>query len=475
MMVFKKSGRFAVVIEFVEKFDALDKSCDICGDVGFTELLSICSQCNISHEHIYCRKIPWEGVMETWICEECHRVNKTTCLKPVHSEVSSDRTWGNMKNHGHTKVKYISLEEVIQMRSASYRKNSESKPPLGSNTATKMVCAYKKCFSFAAGGQLKAHGSKKMLLSSMKQNQMLSKGVDLYAPLVDIDGEKRESLDATLKFDRYLPNHPALYPTWKGSFRIHSDIAPDQFCDGLWAHPASKVHSKAYQFSKQMPEALHFRFLHRHKLWGDLFEDDVPDGLDIGLYFFSHAESSGASYTCLLEYLEIHDLFMRSSINGVELLIFTSKHLHGDSQKINERFFLWGFFRNLAPTKVALEVPYLENSEVDTEVNMLAGVDHSASTAYEAIDMDIDMLGGQSIGRTDIHVSQPKSKRLQEAEDSPRIFSILKSELVFECMLHNSFAKFSNFADGMHIPPGFSEADRLKIKKNTEGAEKSVI
>ncbi|XP_059443236.1 uncharacterized protein LOC132175344 isoform X3 [Corylus avellana] len=48
------------------------KVCDICGDVGREESLSICSKCYDGAEHIYCMRVKLDKVPEgDWMCEEC--------------------------------------------------------------------------------------------------------------------------------------------------------------------------------------------------------------------------------------------------------------------------------------------------------------------------------------------------------------------------------------------------------------------
>ncbi|EOY12442.1 Uncharacterized protein TCM_030957 isoform 2 [Theobroma cacao] len=47
-----------------------DKVCDICGDVGFQELIITCSQCSIGH-HKYCKQALAMDALEDWACEAC--------------------------------------------------------------------------------------------------------------------------------------------------------------------------------------------------------------------------------------------------------------------------------------------------------------------------------------------------------------------------------------------------------------------
>ncbi|XP_021737458.1 uncharacterized protein LOC110703962 isoform X2 [Chenopodium quinoa] len=189
-----------------------------------------------------------------------------------------------------------------------------------------------------------------------------SSGVNVYAkPQPNkVDSKARDSLSVTMVLDSYLPNHPAMSPTWKGAFKIASDLLPCSVFDEIQAHPPCKVHSKVYKLSKQFPKILPFEMLPRKNSWVDFFEDDVPSELDIGLYFFTPrmSNSNGGSnldvtstvgheqcYSPLLECLDIHEQLLRTQIDGVELFVFSSKHLPEDSRKINRKFFLWGLLR----------------------------------------------------------------------------------------------------------------------------------
>ena len=53
------------------------KICDICGDIGYEEMLVICSKCNEGAEHIYCKQTLLEAVpTEDWLCEGCNLKQK---------------------------------------------------------------------------------------------------------------------------------------------------------------------------------------------------------------------------------------------------------------------------------------------------------------------------------------------------------------------------------------------------------------
>ncbi|KAL9239451.1 hypothetical protein vseg_013773 [Gypsophila vaccaria] len=240
----------------------------------------------------------------------------------------------------------------------------------------------------------------------------------------------RESLGVVFELDRYLLNHPAEFPTWKGRFKVtqDDDVLRCRSFDGVQAHPPCKVHRKVYNLSKQLPETLHFELLPRLNFWGDLFEDDAPCALDIGLYFQSPKSIS------LLKFLDDNDKLLRCQIDCVELFVFSSRHLPEDSQKINKKLFLWGIFRS---------------SEDDME----------SSRGQSCEDMEIDMAGGCEVGTIDKVVPKPskdttpvttvpaltpiKIEGLDSTEPvCPLTSSYHPDQLEFEKELQRSFDRF---------------------------------
>ncbi|XP_022775820.1 uncharacterized protein LOC111317637 isoform X2 [Durio zibethinus] len=146
-----------------------------------------------------------------------------------------------------------------------------------------------------------------------------------------------------------FPNYPALEPTWCGSFEILDSVSRSEFFDGCLAHPPGKVHHKALEFSKPMPGVLLCTLLPGSDVWVDVFHDDCPNLEDVSLYFFPDSyERSKQQYTHLLGHMETQDLVIRSCVDGVELLIFSSTRLHGDLCGLKLKLkFLCGVCRHL--------------------------------------------------------------------------------------------------------------------------------
>ncbi|KAL2935417.1 PHD and RING finger domain-containing protein 1 [Bienertia sinuspersici] len=207
------------------------------------------------------------------------------------------------------------------------------------------------------------------------------------------DSKGRESPKVTLVFDSYLPNHPATSPTWKGTLKIMNDVLPCSSFDEIQAHPPCKVYSKAYKLSKQLPKTLYYEMLPRQNTWADLFKDYVPGELDIGLYFF-HAMTSNVNgdYSSLLEYLDGHDLLLRTCINGVELFAFSSKHLP-EASRVKHKFAV-----------ASGEAPVAMVDPVHSSLT------ESISKEFDAEDMDVDMIGGHEVGKVDVIIPKHKDR-----------------------------------------------------------------
>uniref|UniRef100_A0A803M0U0 AIPP2-like SPOC-like domain-containing protein n=1 Tax=Chenopodium quinoa TaxID=63459 RepID=A0A803M0U0_CHEQI len=252
------------------------------------------------------------------------------------------------------------------------------------------------------------------------------------------DPKGRESPKVTMVFDSHLPNHPAMSPTWRGTFQITNDVGLCNIFNDIQAHPPCKVHRKVYQVSKQFPKTLALNMLPQRNYWVDIFEDNVPGELHIGLYFLpprlSNMNGGLPASTCdleqryysLLDYLDEHDYLLRTSFDEVELIIFSSKHLPEDSCKIHQKSFLWGVLRpsvaKLGASKTTIPA---QNSEVTDEITELSRtkslsarddavhssysqqVQQPMSEEHEAEDMVVDMLGGSELDNIDIVVPKP--------------------------------------------------------------------
>ncbi|KAG4392532.1 hypothetical protein GLYMA_04G163100v4 [Glycine max] len=190
---------------------------------------------------------------------------------------------------------------------------------------------------------------------------------------------------------------PSSFPAWRGQFQILQTAVSSEFYDGLEAQPPCIVNKKAYKFSTEMPSVLQLESLPVLNALTDIFQDNSPRLQDIALYFFPSELTERKNLDSILKFLNAEKSMLRSYINGVELLVFTSNQLDMDSKgaiaAVNAGHFLWGMFRQKKIDKAIERVPDME-----------------------PVDMDIDMIGGKDVvERADVvRNCKPKSASLME-------------------------------------------------------------
>ncbi|KAJ9560058.1 hypothetical protein OSB04_005218 [Centaurea solstitialis] len=153
--------------------------------------------------------------------------------------------------------------------------------------------------------------------------------------------------------EKNRPYVPALYASWNGSFYLPK--GHESFNDVFKAHPPANVHKKVYAALKKMPESIHFELVPKHEVWMDMFPNYCPDNDDIGLYFFPRFKNRSEHSNSIMDFLWRKDLLMRSSVDGVDLLVLSSRLLQPHSQEFEGDYFLWGVFRRPNILKKAVE------------------------------------------------------------------------------------------------------------------------
>uniref|UniRef100_A0A251L3V6 AIPP2-like SPOC-like domain-containing protein n=1 Tax=Manihot esculenta TaxID=3983 RepID=A0A251L3V6_MANES len=496
----------------------LEKPCDICGDLGYSELIITCTNCGIARQHVYCMRVCRHEVPEVWICEDCipeegtfgrNENFKDSCITVRHdvaigggsAKVYGDSGWHRARHCKRLKpvetgkVKFLSTEEVIKLSSGAaktafsskanlgYRPNSSSavspvklkpnpriissglmKPPgfgriqvdsstsqqapiiskekkpianpvkehdckAASSSLKEKFCLEQKMTSIRPDEEVKT--SKANLLAKVVKNCYSNgavKEVNTCNANAQEDANKQLGSDScpVAEFKTtdelrspstkiLLPNlrsyFPSLCATWKGGFKFFDTTAPGKYYGGFQAQPPCIVNRKAYDFSQTMPIVLQVELLPQHRVWEDLFQNDYPDFRDIALYFLPSAIIQRSKDNCasLFKLMEIRNSVMRSCINDVELIIFTSNLLHGDLQSVIERssaeHFLLGVFRHVKSDTIPLQHHF------------------ASKECSETVDMEIDMEGGQALGRVDVvvakepHHLQSSAVKLSDAAD----------------------------------------------------------
>ncbi|KAG8379255.1 hypothetical protein BUALT_Bualt07G0069600 [Buddleja alternifolia] len=255
-------------------------------------------------------------------------------------------------------------------------------------------------------------------LPQTKAKSLIKAPPSSYAPPVTISGKRPyfikggnkctttelETCNATNVNNNFLPDFSA---SWMGCFSIQDDLIHGKLNYQIQALPPSQVRKKVYEFSKKMPKILHFQLVPVKKLWINLFRDYFPDRRDIGLYFVPSDRVRCEDYFNLLESISKKNMALRKQIDDVELLVFTSKLLPVDCQCLGGKYFLWGLFHRV-------------RRDLDT-MGLKLSVQSSEDANCEEVDMDIDMIGGVDVGRTDVPVQREllREKQHVKPENSP--------------------------------------------------------
>ncbi|KAK1374249.1 hypothetical protein POM88_030442 [Heracleum sosnowskyi] len=191
-----------------------------------------------------------------------------------------------------------------------------------------------------------------------------------------------------------FPTNCSTDASWMITFRLKDERTTSIY---LGAHPASHAPAKLKQFSEEMPKVLEFECCSYEDFLRTVFKGCDPDEEDIGLYFFPDNVNRSDEYSFLLEQLS-GQFFLRSCIDEVDLLLFSSKVLQKDNSEWYKHDFLWGMFRHChGKLRSAMEGTVVE-------------------------DMEIDMLGGNIVGTVDVVI--PKQSLDSNSAKIPRDFDL---------------------------------------------------
>ncbi|OIW15426.1 hypothetical protein TanjilG_12280 [Lupinus angustifolius] len=404
---------------------------------------------------VYLTSIP-----EDWICESCQSTNDTASPSKVNQDCGRQ---ASKRRRGITtgKVKFIPEDEVIKLSSGNLP--VKHRPGTSTFLTQKTSVGSKNVISKTPSMALKSNYSKSKLprigvhrnsatdkhahLSQSKgpvkeyrlENQQLlitpmPGGILCAVSECNKSIEKSDLQSIQENFNLHRKFLPSSIATWRGQFQIGEAAASSKVYDGFKAQPPCTVNSKAYKFSTTMPSLLQLKSLPTLNVLTDVFQNDCPTLQDIALYFFplDHIERYRENFNSIFEFMNAEKLMLSSVIDGVELMVFTSNELHvisrGTIATVNEdkKDFLWGVFRRIKIHKGNEIQPVKE--PVETDADMIRGkeVNIDRSADMDAVDMDIDMIGGKDVaGRID-HVKKDLFQRssttlLQESGCSSRL------------------------------------------------------
>ncbi|KAM7266802.1 hypothetical protein ACFE04_008968 [Oxalis oulophora] len=223
------------------------------------------------------------------------------------------------------------------------------------------------------------------------------------------DAAKKKLLLNPKKREHYFPSCPSTSVAWRGAFQIRDSVSgrlgePYRY---FKAQPPWRIQKKAYELLESMPLMLQVKLIPHGRLWPKMFSPRLlPDLGDIALYLFpsdSHcAYKSEENLASLFELMDSQKSAMLTCIDGVDLIIFTSKQLHIDAQylmkHIKAEHFLCGVFYHRkkieSVKKKQVEIPYPFGSAPDCH--------QTSMDDSRVIDEEIDIVGGkETVGQVE--------------------------------------------------------------------------
>ncbi|XP_020551327.1 uncharacterized protein LOC105168837 isoform X1 [Sesamum indicum] len=403
--------------------------------VGFSFLFVFHSIINNLHLR-YCMKILLEEHCDDWLCEDCESVSKprsaaSTLSRELPSlsklansvevndgailharakkwlnesrKVSSD--WEKKVATG--KTKYILAEEAIKLSSGAMKSLSNLKvsqrssllqPKGGNRSRRSSIRPLTEHISFSQQDLYK-RASLKLKTQRLGNTEICQLQKQQSKKLTGGNGCTPVQLRSD--FERHSWT-PALSTSWKGSFCIHDDLKHAELNLQIEGHSPSQVRRKVYRFSKQMPEVLHFELVSCKIFWKIFFQEYLPDGRDIGLYFFSSDRERSDDYISLLETISVENLALRKQFDDVELLVFTSKLLPVDCQRWEGKYFLWGVFHRLKQDSTACLGNRGAKFSLMPSLNANYGCNQGDD--HQEVHMDMDLLSGVNVGKMEVPV-----------------------------------------------------------------------
>ncbi|KAH9722159.1 hypothetical protein KPL70_006645 [Citrus sinensis] len=376
------------------------KPCDICGDGGWPEQIATCYLCKSAREHIYCMKFLLFSRPIVWFCEECRSIKGQVLPKSVVQELchgaltSTDISSRDLRQSvGGPNVK-LSTQSNLHSNHACQTDTLTTK----SNGTPRFETSLSKLSPQEVNADPSVSHCNPLLggieeIHSITQQQVpqtskelkgknwivckeepveileamgsrVEVAADITPPpsvnaLPIISSGKKFSLASSQSFDIQTsnldpndePDNSFLltsYAIWCGSIEMLSLDTSSKFYDGFWAYLPCKIHRKVLEFSKEMPGVISCSSVPCCNISLEVFQNDMPNIDDIALIFFpGNFQRSKEQYDSLLELLEMRDLVLKSCINGVELLIFSSKILQANSSGFKLGSFLWGVYHEV--------------------------------------------------------------------------------------------------------------------------------
>ncbi|CAN4114144.1 unnamed protein product [Withania somnifera] len=158
-----------------------------------------------------------------------------------------------------------------------------------------------------------------------------------------------------------LPAQPVIDPISRGCFIFNKG---SESSINILAHLSNKACERVVVAANRLPVKLDVNILAKSDIWPSSFLRLPPTDSSIALYLFPELESDENSYDALLEDLIDNDLAMTTTIDDLELLIFSSRELPHKHWRLHRKYYLWGVFRHKSPSSVAAANFFAQTSSI---------------------------------------------------------------------------------------------------------------
>ncbi|KAL0343151.1 UNVERIFIED_CONTAM: hypothetical protein Sangu_1202500 [Sesamum angustifolium] len=167
----------------------------------------------------------------------------------------------------------------------------------------------------------------------------------------------------SLELDDCFSAEPIMDPIWRGWFNIKEESETHV---EIFAHLSNKACSKVSETASAIPPMLEIQVLDKCVAWPKSFRVSPPTTASIALYFFPACERDEVFGILLDEVIE-RDLALKTVIDNVELLIFSSRELPLQNWRRKSKYFLWGVFRKKQRPHSSTETAYPNQQHSITE------------------------------------------------------------------------------------------------------------
>ncbi|KAK4393811.1 hypothetical protein Sango_1851900 [Sesamum angolense] len=167
----------------------------------------------------------------------------------------------------------------------------------------------------------------------------------------------------SLEPDDCFSAEPIMDPIWRGWFNIKEESETHV---EILAHLSNKACSKVSETASAIPPMLEIQVLDKCVAWPKSFRVSPPTTASIALYFFPACERDEVFGILLDEVIE-RDLALKTVIDNVELLIFSSRELPLQNWREKRKYFLWGVFRKKQRPHSSTETAYPNQQHSITE------------------------------------------------------------------------------------------------------------